>query len=98
MSSSNVIYLRKWHEKVSPFSESSNYFEPRNSYASTRETLELLGAIRRASSRVSALPVERRPGSSSEGMRRPVKQFELSCQRRDTQIGLGAREVGFKCV
>ena len=57
MSSSNVIYLRKWHEKASPFSESSNYFEPRNSYASTRETLELLGAIRRASSRVSALTV-----------------------------------------
>ena len=45
MPSSNVIYLRKWHEKASPVSESSNYFEPRNSYASTRETLELLQAF-----------------------------------------------------
>jgi hypothetical protein len=40
MPSSNVIYLQKWHEKASPVSESSNYFEPRNSYASTRETLD----------------------------------------------------------
>ena len=45
MPNSNVIYLRKWHEKTSPVSESSDYFEPRNSYASTRETLELLQAF-----------------------------------------------------
>jgi hypothetical protein len=31
-------------------------------------------------------------------MRRRVKQFELSGQRRNTPIRLGAREVGFKCV
>jgi hypothetical protein len=34
----------------------------------------------------------------SECMGRRVKQFELSGQRRDTLISLGAREVGFKCV
>ena len=31
-------------------------------------------------------------------MRWSVKQFELSDQRRDTQIGLGALEVRLKCV
>jgi hypothetical protein len=35
---------------------------------------------------------------TSECMRRSIKQFELSGQRRDTQTGLGARQVGFKCV
>jgi hypothetical protein len=45
-------------------------------------------SYRRASSCVSALTVEWRP----------IKQFELSCQRRDTQISLGAREVKFKCI
>jgi len=34
----------------------------------------------------------------SERMRWRVKQFELSGQHRDTQIGLGAREVQLKCV
>jgi hypothetical protein len=34
----------------------------------------------------------------SERMRRPVKQFELSGQHRDTQIRLGAREIRLKCV
>jgi hypothetical protein len=34
----------------------------------------------------------------SECMRRLAKQFELSSQRRDPQIRLGAREVGLKCV
>ena len=37
-------------------------------------------------------------GHVSERMRWPTKQFELSCQRRDPQISLGARELGFKCV
>jgi hypothetical protein len=27
-----------------------------------------------------------------------AKQFELSGQHRDTQIRLGAREIGLKCV
>jgi len=34
----------------------------------------------------------------SKCMRRPVKQFELSGQHSDTQIRLGAREVGLKSV
>ena len=34
----------------------------------------------------------------SECMRWLAKQFKLSSQRRDTQIRLGAREVGLKCV
>jgi hypothetical protein len=35
---------------------------------------------------------------ASECMRRLTKQFELSGQRCDTLIRLGAREVGLKCV
>jgi hypothetical protein len=31
-------------------------------------------------------------------MRRPIKQFELSGQHRDTQIRLGAREVWLKGI
>jgi hypothetical protein len=34
----------------------------------------------------------------SKCMRRLAKQFELSGQCRDAQIGFGAREVGLICV
>src|SRR5271166_350701 len=36
--------------------------------------------------------------SFSECMRRPVQQFDLSGQHRDTQVSLGAREVRLKCL
>jgi hypothetical protein len=46
----------------------------------------------------SPAPPRSRRRHVSKCMRRPVKQFELSGQHRDTQIRLGAREVGLKCV
>ena len=44
---SNVIYLRKRFEKASPLRKPRNTFEPRKSFASTRETLAMLQAFSR---------------------------------------------------
>jgi len=68
-------------------------------------SLAMLAAMRRASSRVRSLAptgarlfLEMIIRRVSERMRRPVKQFELSGQHRDTHLRLGAPEIRLKCV
>jgi hypothetical protein len=89
-----VNATRCWLPQTSVAAESGGRSSPAGPQQRDQQDLrQALSRVNRCIPPAAGLVLE-----TSQCMRWLVKQFELSGQRRDTQIGLGAREVGFKCV